>query len=112
MDDQNRTFRTRLVAFWMLSNATLAVAIENLNGLPSKDEAKDEAELQHKQNIYFSIILYSTFALAAVRFTGVSVAFLPMPRAAADTRTLAVSVLLPETQPFQVLPPQLDMFHP
>ena len=33
LDDQNKTFRTRLVAFWMLTNAGLAVAIENINGL-------------------------------------------------------------------------------
>lgn len=71
MDDQNRTFRTRLVAFWMLSNATLAVAIENLEGLPTGNEQQEQVELQTKQNVYFSIILYSTFALAAVRFTGV-----------------------------------------
>ncbi|KAG6919403.1 Chitin synthase, class 1 [Tephrocybe rancida] len=71
MDDQNKTFRTRLVASWMLSNATLAIAIENLNGLPNKnDPAADEASLQKKQNFYFGVILYSTFALAAVRFTG------------------------------------------
>ncbi|THG98213.1 hypothetical protein EW026_g3937 [Hermanssonia centrifuga] len=70
MDDQNKTFRTRLVAFWMLSNAGLAVMIENLNGLETGNEAKDDANLQHKQNIYFSVILYSTFGLAAVRFTG------------------------------------------
>ena len=72
MDDQNRTFRTRLVAFWMLTNAGLAVAIENLNGLPSDDEAADEAKLHKRQNIYFSVILWSTFGLAAVRFSGVS----------------------------------------
>ena len=71
MDDENRTFRTRLVAFWMLSNATLAVAIENLAGLPTDDQNVDESELRQKQNIYFSIILYSTFGLAAVRFAGV-----------------------------------------
>lgn len=73
MDDENRTFRTRLVAFWMLSNAGLAIAIENINGLPTDNEAADEAALHHKQNIYFSVILWSTFGLAAVRFTGVSV---------------------------------------
>ncbi|KAI0346769.1 glycosyltransferase family 2 protein [Trametopsis cervina] len=70
MDDSNKTFRTRLVAFWMLSNATLSVAIEMLNGLPTDDEQKDEAELQKRQNIYFTIILFSTFALALVRFLG------------------------------------------
>lgn len=72
MDDENRTFRTRLVSFWMLSNAGLAVAIENINGLPTGNEAADDAGLHAKQNIYFEIILYSTFGLAAVRFTGVS----------------------------------------
>ncbi|KAJ7068219.1 glycosyltransferase family 2 protein [Mycena amicta] len=70
MDDENKTFRTRLVAAWMLSNATLAIAIENLNGLESSDEEVNEEELVHKQNVYFSIILYSTFALALVRFIG------------------------------------------
>lgn len=72
MDDQNKTFRTRLVACWMLSNAGLAVAIQNIDGLPTGNEAADDAALQAKQNTYFAIILYSTFGLAAVRFTGVS----------------------------------------
>ncbi|KAG2056473.1 glycosyltransferase family 2 protein [Suillus hirtellus] len=71
MDDQNKTFRTRLVAFWMLTNAGLAVAIENINGLATaQDAVQDAAELQTKQNTYFAVILYSTFVLAAVRFTG------------------------------------------
>lgn len=73
MDDQNKTFRTRLVGFWMLSNAALSVAIENLNGLPSGDEEADQAALQKRQETYFSIILYSTFFLALVRFIGVSI---------------------------------------
>lgn len=73
MDDQNKTFRTRLVACWMLSNAGLAVAIENINGLTSVQEAQlDQDELRQKQNIYFAVILYSTFGLAFVRFVGVS----------------------------------------
>lgn len=72
MDDENKTFRTRLVAVWMLTNAGLAIAIENINGLPSKDATADEIRLTQKQNTYFGVILYSTFALAAVRFTGVS----------------------------------------
>ncbi|KAI9452078.1 chitin synthase [Russula earlei] len=70
MDDQNKTFRTRLVVFWMLTNAGLAVAIENINGLPSSDPTQDEQLLRHKQNNYFAFILYSTFALSAVRFIG------------------------------------------
>ncbi|KAI0268233.1 chitin synthase [Gloeopeniophorella convolvens] len=71
MDDENKTFRTRLVACWMISNAALAVAIENINGLPNdNDPNADEAHLRTKQNDYFAFILYSTFALSAVRFAG------------------------------------------
>ncbi|KAI0254717.1 chitin synthase [Lactifluus subvellereus] len=69
-DDQNKTFRTRLVVFWMLTNAALAVAIENINGLPSNNITTDEQDLRKKQNYYFAFILYSTFGLSAVRFTG------------------------------------------
>ncbi|KAL1739042.1 hypothetical protein HDZ31DRAFT_50025, partial [Schizophyllum fasciatum] len=70
MDDQNRTFRTRLVSFWMLSNAALAIAIANINGLPSDDLEQDEKDLHAKQNAYFKFILWSTFGLALVRFAG------------------------------------------
>ncbi|KAH9948343.1 glycosyltransferase family 2 protein [Amylocystis lapponica] len=70
MDDENKTFRTRLVAMWMLTNAGLSVAIQNLNGLPSGNEADDQKALHAKQNDYFAFILYSTFGLALVRFTG------------------------------------------
>jgi len=70
MDDQNKTFRTRLVASWILSNAGLAIAIENINGLPSDNPDIDRASLQQKQNFYFGVILYSTFGLSAVRFLG------------------------------------------
>lgn len=31
--DQNKTFRTRLVGVWLLSNAALAISIQTLNGL-------------------------------------------------------------------------------
>jgi chitin synthase len=73
LDDENKTFRTRLVALWMLSNATLAIAIENINGVETPaTAAEDQLRLRRKQNTYFSIILYATFALAAVRFIGVS----------------------------------------
>jgi chitin synthase len=49
----------------------LAVAIENINGLET-NATVDEEQLHKKQNLYFAIILYSTFFLAAVRFIGVS----------------------------------------
>jgi len=71
MDDENKTFRTRLVAFWLLSNAGLAIGIQNINGLPAGDGGStDEAELHAKQNIYFEFILFSTFGLSAVKFVG------------------------------------------
>jgi chitin synthase len=73
LDDENKTFRTRLVAFWMLTNAALSVAIENINGLETASNlVQDQLKLREKQNLYFAVILFSTFALAAVRFTGVS----------------------------------------
>lgn len=74
LDDQNKTFRTRFVSVWMLTNAILAVAIQNINGLPNTTNPEsDEAELRSKQNFYFAVILYSTFGLSLVRFIGVSV---------------------------------------
>ena len=71
MDDQNRTFRTRLVVFWMLTNAGLAVAIENIDGLQS-NESEDGQDLRKKQKIYFTFILCSNFGISAVKFVGVS----------------------------------------
>ena len=70
LDDQNKTFRTRLVAMWMLTNAGLAIAIESVSGV-----SESTSELQSRQSTYFAIILYSTFGLSAVRFIGVC--FLP-----------------------------------
>jgi chitin synthase len=107
MDDQNKTFRTRLVAFWMLTNAGLAVAIENINGLVDTSNAKDledaQDQLRTRQNLYFEIILYSTFGLALVRFIGVS-----RPCCAFRRKThrfmLPVLVLLAPAQPLPLLP--------
>jgi len=70
LDDQNKTFRTRLVAVWMLTNASLAIAVEGVNGLPSSDANADQLALMAKQSTYFAIILYSTFALSLIRFIG------------------------------------------
>ena len=76
LDDQNKTFRTRLVSVWMLSNAVLAVFIQNINGLETASDANaDEEALRNKQNFYFAVILYSTFGLSMVRFIGVSFFF-------------------------------------
>ena len=71
MDDSNKTFRTRLVAFWLLSNGALTVAIENVNGLNRGVSQQAINQQQHnKQNNYFAFILWTTFALAVFRFTG------------------------------------------
>ena len=60
----------------MLSNAVLAVTIQNINGLPNtSDPDADEEALRSKQNFYFAVILYSTFGLSMVRFIGVSFCF-------------------------------------
>ncbi|ELU41619.1 chitin synthase G [Rhizoctonia solani AG-1 IA] len=83
MDDSNKTFRTRLVyvsftlivergadwricsACWMLSNAALAVLIEQTNGY-----GVTEVQQKKIQNTYFSVILWCTFGLSMVRFIG------------------------------------------
>ena len=60
----------------MLSNATLAVAIENANGFVNESSSdaleKQLLGLRAKQQTFFAIILWSTFGLAMVRFVGVS----------------------------------------
>lgn len=62
MDDSNKTFRTRLVAAWLLSNGALVVAIENINGLNTGlTQSQIDAEQSNKQSTYFAIILWSTF---------------------------------------------------
>jgi len=74
LDDSNKTFRTRLVAAWMLTNAALAVSIENANGFvnESSEQALENQKngLRSKQQTFFGIILWSTFGLAMVRFVG------------------------------------------
>ncbi|KZO91398.1 glycosyltransferase family 2 protein [Calocera viscosa TUFC12733] len=74
MDDQNKTFRTRLVALWMLTNAALAVFIENMSGVAenlNEQQLEDQQQdLQSKQHIYFAVILWTTFGLSFVRFLG------------------------------------------
>ena len=71
MDDSNKTFRTRLVCFWLLTNGALTVAIENVNGI-SRGETQKELDQQQsaKQSTYFKFILWTTFFLAAFRFIG------------------------------------------
>ena len=83
MDDDNKTFRTRLVAAWALSNAALAISIENIGGwlnvqdknITSNDIQKWYSQMSLKRNNYFAALLYGTFALAFIRFLGVSSVF-------------------------------------
>ncbi|WWC71534.1 uncharacterized protein I206_105492 [Kwoniella pini CBS 10737] len=100
MDDENRTFRTRLVGFWLLSNAGLAISIQTLNGLDTTKQLVEKCvpdnydpyngnvtvpmngtciqdalkfntvELQNKQQFYFQALLWATFGLSMVRFLG------------------------------------------
>ncbi|CAO1633403.1 unnamed protein product [Sympodiomycopsis kandeliae] len=71
MDDSNKTFRTRLVAAWLLCNGALVVAIENINGRNEGLTQKQiDAQQSNKQSTYFSFILWSTFGLSAFRFVG------------------------------------------
>ena len=71
LDDQNKTFRTRLVSVWMITNGALVIAIQQNNSF-SNNAAAEEQHLEEKQRLYFTIILYSTFVLSLVRFIGVS----------------------------------------
>lgn len=66
MDDENKTFRTRLVSFWMLTNAALAIAIENINGI---DDSSDTAQQEQaaKQNTYFAVC--SSYSLSSQSLT-------------------------------------------
>lgn len=60
----------------MLSNAILAISIENANGLVDLKNGQaledQEDQLLKKQSYYFAAVLWSTFALSMVRFAGVS----------------------------------------
>ncbi|CAD6904270.1 unnamed protein product [Tilletia controversa] len=70
-DDSNKTFRTRLVAFWLLTNGALAIAIENVNGINRGQSAAEVEKAQNtKQSYYFQAILWTTFGLSAFRFIG------------------------------------------
>ena len=70
-DDSNKTFRTRFVAFWLLTNAILVAVVMNLyNYHPHMKLDEEQDEGRKNQQIYFKIILWSTFGLAFVRFVG------------------------------------------
>jgi hypothetical protein len=82
----------------MLSNAILAVGIQNSNGLDT-NTTTEEAQLRSKQNLYFAVILYSTFGLSLVRFIGVSFSSVNLLRPEWKTeRIFSVLVLLAEEE--------------
>ncbi|TFK32302.1 chitin synthase [Crucibulum laeve] len=78
MDDDNKTFRTRLVASWLLSNALLAIGVENIGGWlnindPNISKEKIQAwtsNMVTRRNLYFEFLLFAFFALAFTRFIG------------------------------------------
>ena len=61
---------------WMLTNATLAIAIENASGFVDVENPdaleNQQKDLRSKQSTYFAFILWSTFGLSMIRFIGVS----------------------------------------
>ena len=59
------SFRTRLVAVWLLCNAALVVAIQSANG-----RGVTMQDQQRKTNAYFSVILWTTAGLSVIRFSG------------------------------------------
>lgn len=80
LDDDNKTFRTRLVIAWIMTNGILVIIVENINGwLNIYDEKITRAiiqrfmsEMASRRNNYFAFILYATFFLSIIRFLGVS----------------------------------------
>ncbi|PFH48062.1 glycosyltransferase family 2 protein [Amanita thiersii Skay4041] len=78
LDDENKTFRTRLVGVWVLTNVALALAIENINGWLNINDPDMTREIigefritkTNKRNVYFAVVLYTTFALVFVKFIG------------------------------------------
>ena len=63
--DSNATFRTRLVLFWMLSNALVVGTIQNIAG-----QNPDEDVLRDRRRWYFTVVLLSVFFITMVKFLG------------------------------------------
>jgi len=71
MDDSNKTFRSRLLAFWLLTNGLLTAVVLNLENYHPNDSPNKQHEQQTaNQQVYFKIVLWSTFGLAFFRFLG------------------------------------------
>jgi hypothetical protein len=93
---------------WMLSNASLAIVIENISGVETNAQ-KVETELRARQNAYFTFILWATFGLSAIRFIGVRpcVTILRRRRIQCSHMYHAVLVVLLQAQPLQVVPQEV-----
>ncbi|KAJ7655266.1 chitin synthase [Mycena polygramma] len=78
LDDSNRTFRTRLVTVWILTNGALALTVQDMGGWLNIDDPNISKDVIHNyelrystmRNMYFTFILYATFGLAFVRLIG------------------------------------------
>ena len=66
LEDSYKSFRTRLVAFWLFSNALLAVVITN----DSADKFGFTSGASQRTQNFFRALLYATAALAFIRFIG------------------------------------------
>lgn len=66
LEDSYKSFRTRLVTFWIFSNALLAVVITN----DSADKFGFSSGATDRTANFFRALLYATAALAFVRFLG------------------------------------------
>ena len=94
---------------WMLTNAALAIIIENISGTETNAE-KVETELRARQNAYFTFILWATFGLSAVRFMGVRpcATNLRRRRISCSHGCRVVPVVLLQAQYLQVIPQELE----
>jgi chitin synthase len=67
----------------MLTNAALAVSIENADGFVDDTNntalEQQQVNLRKKQQFFFAVILWSTFGLSLVRFLGVNDFILTLP---------------------------------
>lgn len=78
MDDAYKSFRTKLIIAWIFSNMVLVLAISSsslsghfgFNTDSQVDTQGFETDVQKREHIYFSLILWATAILALIRFSG------------------------------------------
>jgi hypothetical protein len=82
IEDNNKTFRTAVVAFWLLSNMVLALAVDNYGGwlvLSDPSLTREEIQLFHARQTqgrrsFVSGLVSVTYLLIIFRFSGVRLA--------------------------------------